>query len=409
MIRDDRLFSRYDWSSFKDSRIKDVEGEIASWDKNRLLNTSVENLCKDLVEKYRIDVPVLDKDGIVVDQRETKVDVSRDPNRFIPDPSQPFYIPGTEIEITVPFTGDFVAFIIRPTVYSLSPPCGNVRDSTLIFFITGVDLEIDKVRSEINQKVNHIDSYLTNLRTSAETLDSELGSTARQRIKQRCEKLLAAQNLVSSLGFKLKQRNDSPKTYQAPEVRRKITPVPPLASSTPSELAPTLDEADYKHILEVIENMAQVMERSPSAFSTMDEESLRWLFLVPLNGHYEGQATGETFNYEGKTDILIRSEGKNIFIAECKYWGGPKKLTEAINQLLSYSSWRDTKVAVIVFNRNKEFTRVLKAIKSTTKAHPNFKRELDDRSETSFRFIFSHRDDTNRELTLTIMAFDIPQ
>ena len=56
--------------------------------------------------------------------------------------------------------------------------------------------------------------------------------------------------------------------------------------------------------------MAQVMERSPSAFSTMDEESLRSHFLVQLNGHYEGQATGETFNYEGKTDILIRSEGK---------------------------------------------------------------------------------------------------
>ena len=141
----------------------------------------------------------------------------------------------------------------------------------------------------------------------------------------------------------------------------------------------------------------------------MDEESLRSHFLVQLNGHYEGQATGETFNYEGKTDILIRSGGKNIFIAKCKYWAGPQKLTEAIDQLLSYSSWRDTKVAVIVFNRNKGFTKVLESIRSTTNKHSNCKRELDKRSETSFRFIFSHRDDTNRELTLTIMAFDIPQ
>ena len=272
-----------------------------------------------------------------------------------------------------------------------------------------MDLETDKVRDEINSTLKRVDSYLTNLRTNAETLNHELGSTARQRIEQRREKLLADQKLVSSLGFKLKQRNDSPKTYRAPEARRKIAPVPPPASSMPSELEPTLDEADYKHILEVIENMAQVMERSPSAFSTMDEESLRWSFLVPLNGHYEGQATGETFNYEGKTDILIRSEGKNIFIAECKYWAGPQKLTEAINQLLGYSSWRDTKVAVIVFNRNKGFTKVLEAIQSTTKAHPNCKRELNKRSETSFRFILSHRDDTNRELTLTIMAFDIPK
>jgi hypothetical protein len=105
--------------------------------------------------------------------------------------------------------------------------------------------------------------------------------------------------------------------------------------------------------------MAHVMERSPSAFVSMDEEALRSHFLVQLNGHYEGQATGETFNYQGKTDILIRSEGRNIFVAECKFWGGPKKLTETIDQLLGYSCWRDTKVAVILFNRNKDFSKVL--------------------------------------------------
>ena len=406
---DKPLFLEYDWFSVKRHQIIKLKEEIAGWDENRLLNTSVDDLCRYFVKKYQIDIPVLNRARIVADRRETEIDVSKDPLRFAIDPGQPVYVSGTEIEITLPFTGDCLAFRIRPTVYSLNPPRGNVRDGTLTLSITGVDLEVNKVREEINGTLNHIDSYLTNLRTSAETLNSELDSTARQCIKRRCEKLLADQNLVASLGFKLKQRTDSPKTYTAPEVRRKITPMPPPASSIPYKPEPTLAEVDYEHILEVIENMAQVMERSPSAFSTMDEESLRSHFLVQLNGHYEGQATGETFNYEGKTDILIRSAGKNIFIAECKYWAGSQKLTEAIDQLLSYSSWRDTKVAVIIFNRNKSFTKVLEAIKLTTKAHPNCKRDLDNRSETSFRFIFSHRDDTNRELTLTILAFDIPQ
>ncbi len=69
--------------------------------------------------------------------------------------------------------------------------------------------------------------------------------------------------------------------------------------------------------------MVMVMERSPQDFKDMKEEDLRQHFLVQLNGQYEGQATGETFNYDGKTDILIRIDGRNIFIAECKYWGGP--------------------------------------------------------------------------------------
>jgi hypothetical protein len=52
--------------------------------------------------------------------------------------------------------------------------------------------------------------------------------------------------------------------------------------------------------------MTHVMEQSPHAFVKMGEEDLRTHFLVQLNGVYEGQATGETFNFEGKTDILIR-------------------------------------------------------------------------------------------------------
>ena len=42
--------------------------------------------------------------------------------------------------------------------------------------------------------------------------------------------------------------------------------------------------------------MVKVMERSPKAFHGLDEEGIRSHFLVQLNGHYEGQATDETFN-----------------------------------------------------------------------------------------------------------------
>jgi hypothetical protein len=55
---------------------------------------------------------------------------------------------------------------------------------------------------------------------------------------------------------------------------------------------------------------------------------------VQLNSQYEGGATGETSNFEGKTDILIRTESRTVFIAECKYWRGAKSLLAAIDQLL---------------------------------------------------------------------------
>jgi hypothetical protein len=48
-----------------------------------------------------------------------------------------------------------------------------------------------------------------------------------------------------------------------------------------------LEEAEYQHILGVVESMAHVLEWSPKAFHHLDEESLRTHFLVHLNGHYE--------------------------------------------------------------------------------------------------------------------------
>ena len=140
----------------------------------------------------------------------------------------------------------------------------------------------------------------------------------------------------------------------------------------------------------------------------MGEEDLRTHFLVHLNGHYEGQATGETFNYEGKTDILIRAEGRNIFIAECKFWTGPTGLTEALDQLQGYTAWRDTKAALLVFNRDRNMSTALSRVPETVREHPHYKSERPTNSETTFCYVFGHRDDAQREITITVLVFDVP-
>lgn len=402
------LFGKADWHSVQEHQKKALADEIAQFDGNRLLNTSVADLSEYFAAKYRVDVPVLRESEIVVDQKEVQVDVSRDPMRFIRDLSQPFYVPGAKVEISVPFDGDPEVFQIQPTTFTLSPPIAQLRGNNLIVEIQGTDLQAEQVKSSINRTISEIKGYLETLRRDASGLNSQLPQLAQGAIERRRDKLLANQSLVASLGFPLKERADAPRTYVAPQVRRKISPTLPKAGTAPYKPEPALSSQDYEHILKVIQNMAQVMELSPSAFSTMDEEALRSHFLVQLNGHYEGGATGETFNYEGKTDILVRVQGKNVFIAECKYWGGPKKLSDTLDQLLSYSSWRDTKVAVIIFNRRKSFSGVLESICPTVDAHPNCKRFIGRVSETNFRYIFAHRDDPNRELLLTIMAFDVP-
>ena len=206
----------------------------------------------------------------------------------------------------------------------------------------------------------------------------------------------------------MKRHEDAPSTYAAPIYRRKLPTPRPDATTTPYKPEPALNMREYEHILGIIHNMNLVVERSPRAFSSMDEESLRHHFLVALNSHYQGDATGETFNFEGKTDILIRVDGRNVFIAECKFWRGAESLRRTIDQLLGYASWRDTKAAIILFNRNKNLSDVLAQIPGIAAAHSNFKRQMSRETETEFRFIFHQRDDKNREVIITVLVFEVP-
>lgn len=402
------LFMGRTWLDIEQSQLKAMRSEIDKIEGHKLLNTSINDICDYFVELLGVEIPVLDRESIVATQNEIQVNISQDHRRHVLDRSKPCFIAGTEVQITVPFSGDQVFFQVQPGIISLNPPRANISEGNLVICISGVDLKGAEVKVEIDKTLDRIDETLRRLRGSVQNFNGIIESTAREHVENRRKKLLADQDLVANLGFNLKERAGMPKTYTVPTIRRKIIPKLPIPSEVPFVPEPELAEADYEHILTVIYNMALVMEQSPSAFVDLNEEALRTHFLVQLNGQCQGNATGETFNYEGKTDILVRENGKNVFIGECKFWGGPKRMKETIDQLLGYSSWRDTKVAVIVFSRNKEFSKVLESIKKATLEHDNCKKLLTTRSETSSRFLFSHRDDPNRELLLTTLAFDVP-
>lgn len=403
------LFCKYSVHDLLGEQQKKMCEAIVALEENQLLRTSAEDLCNYLEQEFTIDVPKLRENETTVDQSEAQVDVSQDRMRDIRDRTRPFFVRGTAIKFHVPFTGNAELFRCQPSTFSLNPPRGIINPSEIVLTYTRLDHNAEAIKHEFDSDLSQIRTHLERLEKEFSSYNLSIRATISGRIEQRREKILKDQGLAASLGFPLRRRDDLPQTYIAPQVRRKLLFPKPTAITEPSSLEPTLDLKEYEHILTVISNMVAVIERSPQAFKGMKEEDLRNHFLVQLNGHYEGQATGETFNFEGKTDILIRVEGKNIFIAECKIWRGPKLMLEAIDQLLGYASWRDTKTALLIFNRQKELSKVLAQIPETIKAHPNFIRQLLYQSETGFRFILHHRDDRSREIIMSILAFEVPE
>ena len=406
--RDDVLFCQHSLGDVLRAQEREMFKEIDSMEGNRLLNTSVEDLCDYFEQRYKIEAPKLREDKITVDQNEAQIDVSHDRSRAIFDRSKPFYLKGTSVSFFVPFEGEEDCFKFQPSTATVGPPSAVIGDEELVLIYTRLDHDAAAVRSQFDRELAEIRSNLDWMARDLVPYNESVREKAKNRINARREKLLKDEGLAAGLGYPLRPRQGAPQTYVAPSVRRKTTLSQPPATATRFVPEPTLEMKEYEHILSVIWNMVAVMERSPKAFRGMEEEDLRQHFLVQLNGQYEGQATGETFNFEGKTDILIRVEGKNIFIAECMFWRGPESLKKKIDQLLGYTSWRDTKTAVLVFNRDRNFSAVVSKIPQVVESYPNFKRRLPYTSETGSRFILYHKDDKNRELMLTVLAFEVP-
>lgn len=104
------------------------------------------------------------------------------------------------------------------------------------------------------------------------------------------------------------------------------------------------------------------MEKTARTYYLNDEEELRDHLLATLNTHYEN-ATGETFRKIGKTYINIEFDNKAAFIGECKIWQGEKYFENAVQQILNYSTWKDVKISVIVFNKdNQSFQGIINII-----------------------------------------------
>jgi hypothetical protein len=151
------------------------------------------------------------------------------------------------------------------------------------------------------------------------------------------------------------------------------------------------------------------MERLPSTYSGRDEETLRDHLLLVLQPRFEGSATGETFNKKGKTDILLRHENHNIFVAECKFWGGAKQHHETIDQLLSYLTWRDSKTAIVFFIGTKAMAAPLSSIEESTPKHPCFVASAGKRDESWFRYEMCLPGDRGRRVHLAILCFHVPR
>lgn len=414
MASGDYLFSTHNLADDIEHRRKKMREEIGNLTSSELEAKEDSMWLDHFEQEYRFEVPQIQHDKIQSERREVDVDVSGDPNRNLFGDPGPILVRGSEVTYFVPYEGDGQIFWGRPSTRNVNPPRGSVEPGELHLRYVRNDQNGIAAKADFDRDFQEIQKHLAWAEETVKDFNHSIRADALNLLGERRIQLSKYKEMDAALGYPLRHRSNIAEIYAPPVERPKVLPAgraatvraSASASERPSE--PFLEMDTYERILGLLSQMATVIERSPQAFSKMGEEDIRFVLLVPLNTHYEGKASAEPFNFEGKTDILIRADGKNIFIAECKFWRGPESPNDALDQLLGYASWRDTKTALLVFNRQKNFTQVLARIPETVKSHPNFKRQEPYKSETGFRFVLHHRDDKSRELIVTVLAFEVP-
>jgi hypothetical protein len=401
------VFAERDLGAYLAERLNLISAAIKNEPEEYVLNVSDVDYRQHLVEKFTISPPVLHLDRVTMDQEERMVPAENFPFTYHVVPGKSY--PRPAYVIHVPVSGESHLFSHQPSTRLMWTYPVNLHNDDLSFELVLFIEEAARIRQEIDSVLSNLSTQLGHLCSDVNGYNMSLPEQVQRRLQVRKDQILEQRSVVDQIGIPLRKSADVPKTFAvpSPEMPRKITPKP-AATATNAEPEPTLADTDYQEILKVVHDLGVSLERHPSTYEGKGEEDLRDYLLLLLQPQFEGSATGETFNKSGKTDILLRYQNHNIFIAECKFWAGIKSLFDATTQLLSYLTWRDSKAALVLFVRNKKFTEVLETIEQEISRHPHFSKLVSRRSDAWIELRFKLPDDESREVTVSILAFHLP-
>jgi hypothetical protein len=168
-----------------------------------------------LVEQFSITVPVLRDDEKYAEAKETQVDVSRDPMRFITDRSSPFYVAGTELKFVIPYTGEAILFDVRPSSFTLSPPWGDVHNGELHLIYSTANPQFN-LEAQAERTITEIKQHLDHLREHEGPLRRELEALGASVVQRRQQEHGAHSQIVSGLKTPVRQAARAPAPVGAP-------------------------------------------------------------------------------------------------------------------------------------------------------------------------------------------------
>ncbi len=395
------------------SRLSD---EVEKIDDAEIVSCNFQEWTDYLTSKYYVAPISIFETNITKTLSEIKVKKAK-PFRRYPYEKDYFEVDGVRVIYKIPFDGNPDLFTLQPSSRILmrfstnnfvKPQGENCGSFTLNFEYTNQELQdkgedmAEYVQKQFDNDFSSYKSMIAYVNDEVESYNNGLSCVAMQLLDERKKKTNSFTAISKALQIPLTVSKNAPNTkpIQLKRIVRQPSVKPTAISATPE---PYISDDDYENINDIIFMCGTTMEKTARTYYANTEEELRDHLLAALNTHYE-DATGETFRKIGKADIHIEFENKAAFIGECKIWHGEKLFQGAIQQVINYSTWRDLKVSVIIFNKeNQSFPAILSKIK--TWVAENARTYTQPRANVWNCKYYRH--DMNVEIHLTILVFDL--
>ena len=403
------IFAEEDLRAYLEHRAHAVLSGIEQEEDDYLLNINVDDYVRFKVAAMSVDEVNIHDENIHASSAERLIPASSFPRYFFVRSGQSYK--KDVITFHIPVSGNLQLLRTIPSRKLVWTIPVDASQSEISFDVINFQDDAAAIVAVKDENVKNIITQLTYVNTEVKQFNTQVEGRVRNAMQVRKEQIEKQTGVLAALGVPIRKSSNTPATFAvpAPQIRKIIEVKKPEVHEASFSPEPTLDTATYMQILRLIHDVGKQFEKLPSIYKGKEEEHLRDHLLMFLEPNFTGSATGETFNKSGKTDILLRHDGNNVFIAECKFWKGAKSFDEAVSQLLGYLTWRDSKAAVVIFVQNKDFTKVLEAAGSEIKRHSNYLKLEKIVNETWSIHHVHLNGDRNRVVNLAVMLYHLPK
>ena len=337
-----KVFRERSLSSYLDGLNNHIQSLIDGKSEDYILNVNETEYTNSLVDEYTVSPLNIDFENKSITGYEKQIPAED----FLPyfNVEEGHTYKKLAVIYHLPYTGNESLLECYPSTRIAFTTEVFLDNQCLCFEVISLDENAEEIKGKAERILDDLKTQLGYLATEVDRYITSLPAVVKQLFQERRQYFLDKNQKLAFLGVPVKKREDLPETYTipTPEFRKSVN-VEPRVTEKGYKIEPKLPDSTYQDILQTIHDLGKQFERLPAIYSGKDEEALRDHILFYLEPSFEGSATGETFNKTGKTDILIRHESSNAFIAECKFWRRQKAYLDTITQLLGYLTWRDSK------------------------------------------------------------------